>query len=92
MRRVRSTAQFRKSLKKFLRSGQSGRQRLAEVINILSAGQKLDFIFRDHELVGKWSGHRECHIKPDLLLVYRIEESNLVLVLVDLENHPALFG
>lgn len=36
---------------------------------------------RDHELSGEWRGHRECHLQPDWLLIYRIENETLVLTL-----------
>nr|WP_269799894.1 type II toxin-antitoxin system YafQ family toxin [Helicobacter pylori] len=45
--------------------------------------------FKDHSLVGEYKGCRECHIKPDVLLVYRIQ--NNVLTLVRLGSHSELF-
>lgn len=47
---------------------------------------------RDHALTGNWEGHRECHIQPDWLLVYRIEEDVLVLTLARTGTHSDLFG
>lgn len=47
---------------------------------------------RDHALTGNWSGHRECHIQPDWLLVYRIEDDVLVLTLARTGTHSDLFG
>lgn len=46
---------------------------------------------RDHDLSGNWSGYRECHIKPDLLLIYRKPESE-TLLLARLGSHSQLFG
>jgi mRNA interferase YafQ len=46
---------------------------------------------RDHELIGEWSGFRECHIKPDLLLIYR-KPDDAVLELARLGSHSELFG
>ena len=47
---------------------------------------------KDHALSGDWSGHRECHILPDWLLVYRIDEGVLVLTLVRTGTHSDLFS
>ena len=46
---------------------------LDDIIRILSRGEPLPEKKRDHALTGDWVGHRECHILPDWLLVYRIE-------------------
>ncbi|PHV06728.1 type II toxin-antitoxin system mRNA interferase toxin, RelE/StbE family [Janthinobacterium sp. BJB412] len=46
---------------------------------------------RDHSLSGDWLGHRECHLKPDLLLIYKKPDDNK-LVLVRLGSHSELFG
>lgn len=45
---------------------------------------------RDHSLGGTYRGHRECHIEPDLLLVYRIDEDGLVLVATRTGSHSEL--
>ena len=47
---------------------------------------------RDHALTGNWIGHRECHIQPDWLLIYRIENDLLVLTLSRTGTHGDLFG
>ena len=47
---------------------------------------------RDHDLSGDWVGHRECHILPDWLLIYRIEDDVLVLTLARTGLHSDLFG
>ena len=47
---------------------------------------------RDHELTGNWVGHRECHIQPDWLLIYRIEDDVLVLTLARTGTHSDLFS
>lgn len=61
-----------------------------EVIDILASGQKLNIKYQDHKLKGNMSGYRECHIKPDLLLVYKKDEDILVLTCVKLTNHNNL--
>ena len=53
---------------------------LKYVIESLLAGESLDPQFRDHSLIGNYSGTRECHIEPDWLLLYESDENKLVLI------------
>jgi len=61
------------------------------VLLALVNDQTLDAKFRDHDLTGDWAGYRECHVKPDLLLIYRKSEPDL-LRLARLGSHSELFG
>ena len=54
-------------------------------------GKDTQKLMRDHSLSGNWVNHRELHIEPDWLLIYRIEENILVLELVDTGSHSDLF-
>ena len=65
---------------------------LDDIIRALSRGETLPEKNNDHELTGDWMGHRECHIQPDWLLIYRIEEDMLVLTLSRTGTHRDLFG
>ena len=65
---------------------------LDDIIRKLSNGETLPEKNRDHALTGNWSGHRECHILPDWLLVYRLEEDVLVLTLTRTGTHSDLLG
>lgn len=65
---------------------------LDNIIRVLSRGEKLPDKHKDHELTGDWVGHRECHIQPDWLLIYRIEDDVLVLIMVRTGTHSDLFG
>jgi mRNA interferase YafQ len=65
---------------------------LDEVVDVLHRGLTLDEKYRDHELTGSFKGFRECHIKPDWLLIYLIENDVLTLTLVDTGTHSDLFG
>ena len=65
---------------------------LDDIIRARSRGETLPEKNRDHALSGDWVGHRECHILPDWLLVYRIEDNVLVLTLVRTGTHSDLFG
>ena len=82
--------QFRKDLK-FARKRGLKIERLKEVVNILAEQKKLEDKYRDHGLSGKYKGFRECHIEPDWLLVYRIDEDVLELFLFRTGSHSDLF-
>jgi mRNA interferase YafQ len=88
---VVTTRAYRRSLKKFIRSGLFKKDELDTIVLRLAAGETLEARYKDHELQGEWKGHRECHVRPDLLLIYRKEEDVLVLVLADLGSHSDLF-
>lgn len=75
---VEST-RFRRDIKKLQRQGKDLGE-LKSIIKTLVNKQPLDARFRDHKLVGNWAGHRDCHIEPDWLLIYKIEEEELHLV------------
>ncbi len=64
---------------------------LDEAIRILARGDVLPQQYNDHSLSGNWKGFRECHIAPDWLLIYSIEDNNLVLVLSRTGTHSDLF-
>ena len=83
---------FEISLRKIVRSGRKGAEgKLAEVIRIIASGERLSLKYRDHKLLGEYEGYRECHVQPDLLLVYKIEQGALVLLLLDIGSHSYLF-
>ena len=65
---------------------------LDDIIRALSRGETLPDKNRDHALTGDWIGHRECHIQPDWLLIYRIEDHVLVLTLARTGTHSDLFN
>ena len=87
---IKPTSRFKKDLKTILKRGYD-RDLLAKVINALSAGEKLDEIYKDHALTGDYIGHRECHIQPDWLLIYRYDDDVLVLTLSRTGTHSDLF-
>ncbi|NOU11383.1 MAG: type II toxin-antitoxin system YafQ family toxin [Nitrospira sp.] len=63
---------------------------LSAVLEKLVADHALPRSTRDHELSGNWKGYRECHLKPDLLLMYRKPDAD-TLRLVRLGSHSELF-
>ena len=87
---VRRTKKFRKELKKMLRRG-ADLDKLETVVNILAAGETLPPQYHDHALTGDLEGTRDCHITPDWLLLYTIQDDVLVLVLTRTGSHGDLF-
>ena len=85
------TTQFKKDYKLALKR-HLDIELLDNVIRVLSRGETLPEMNKDHALTGDWIGHRECHILPDWLLVYRIEDDILVLTLARTGTHSDLFG
>ena len=65
---------------------------LDNIIRALSQGETLPEKNKDHSLTADWTGHRECHIQPDWLLIYRIDDNVLVLTLARTGSHSDLFG
>lgn len=87
---IQFTNQFKKDLKLAKKQGKN-LDKLFEVINILANKEKLDTKFKDHDLSGSYKGTRECHIEPDWLLIYEIDNNALILMLYRLGTHSELF-
>lgn len=64
---------------------------LQNVVNILASGEKLDDKYKDHALSGNYDGFRECHITPDWLLIYKLNDTELILYLMRTGTHSDLF-
>lgn len=89
--KIRFTSAYKKAYKRILKRGYDIRL-LDEVIEMLAKGKTLDPKYKDHALKGFSSSVRECHIKPDWLLVYIVEEDILTLTLTDTGTHADLFN
>ena len=72
------TTQFKKDFKKILKQGKD-LSKLELVIKTLLNDQVLEPKYKDHSLSGKWKNHRDCHVEPDWLLIYRIKSDSLIL-------------
>jgi len=83
--------QFKKSLKKY-RHNKNVLQELALVVEILINEQPLPSKYKDHILIGNFKSVRECHIKPDTLLLYFVVDECNILKLYDLGSHAEVFG
>ncbi len=62
-----------------------------KVITLLAEAGKLPREYKDHSLTGEWMGFRECHIKPDWLMIYAISNEVLILTLSRTGSHSDLF-
>ena len=82
------TIKFAKSFKKFYKKLSQKEQDIsAEVSKKLANNELLDKKYKDHALTGNFQGYRECHLKPDLLLIYKKLEAELILYCVDIGSH-----
>ena len=87
---IERTTQFKRDYKLAKKRG-CNLDLLWQVIRLLADGEKLPPEYHDHFLVGEYSGYKECHIKPDWLLIYLIEKDMLILTLVNTGSHADLF-
>ena len=83
--------QFKKDYKKAVKR-HNDVEELFKVIELLKNQQPLPLEKRDHALTGDYSGYRECHVHPDFLLVYKVDDSQLQLYLYRTGTHADLFG
>ena len=91
MRRIEQTGQFKRDFK---REAKGANRRTLDsdflaVLGELMSDQPLAERHRDHPLTGEWKDHRDCHVRPDLVLIYRKPEDT-VLQLVRLGSHSEL--
>jgi len=91
MRTISYTTRFKRDLKRE-HKGQHGKKLealLTTVVDMLKTDQALPQSYRDHALSGEWKDHRDCHIKPDLILIYRKPDETAI-ELVRLGSHSEL--
>ncbi|MFA7308703.1 MAG: type II toxin-antitoxin system YafQ family toxin [Patescibacteria group bacterium] len=87
------TKRFVKAYNKICRSGkyQQALDELNDIIRTIARGEKLASKYRDHQLKGDMQEFRECHIRSDVLLLYRTDRSQLILILIDIGSHSYFF-
>jgi mRNA interferase YafQ len=93
MRRIERTNAFRRDFKRE-KKGQHRHEveaLVSSTVSLLAEDKPLPEKNRDHTLAGDWRDYRECHLKSDLLLIYRKPDAE-VLQLVRLGSHSELFG
>ena len=91
MYNLKTTSKFKTSFKKHKSNKSFKRDAFELVVLKLLNGEKLESNHKDHSLSGNINSFRECHISPDILLIYRIKENELTLLLINLGSHSALF-
>lgn len=91
MRKISRTSRFKKDYKREAKGQHRGTldADLLAVISLLAADSFLPEKLHDHPRSGEWSDHRDCHIKPDLVLIYRVPDAES-LELVRLGSHSEL--
>jgi len=91
MYEIRTTNRYEKDLRRII-SEIRPIEELDCVVELLSANDiPLPKKYKDHKLKGRYSGYRECHIKPEWLLVYKKDKKNLILLLMQTGTHSDLF-
>lgn len=91
MRKIIQTKQFKKDYKKMAASGRHFAKDFLTVVECLAQDKPLLEKYRDHSLSGEWMGYKECHIKPDWLLIYKKLDNDRSLVLARTGSHSELF-
>ncbi|MDO9565230.1 MAG: type II toxin-antitoxin system YafQ family toxin [Candidatus Desulfaltia sp.] len=90
MLKIRYSSRFKKDFKAIVKRGYNVKL-LEEVLNFLVQEKALPQKYLDHPFAGNYAGHRECHITPDWLLIYKIEKEILTLSLTRTGTHGDLF-
>lgn len=88
LKTINYTSQFKKDVEKAQRQDRNLRK-LQEVIELLVSNSPLPAKLKDHKLLGKYKGRRECHLEPDFLLIYLVKDEELFLE--RLRAHSELF-
>ena len=87
---IKYATAFKKSIKDF-RHNKQVLDTITMIINKLANNEKLEPQYHDHSLTGNLKDCRECHIKPDLCLIYQKQVENLILYCLDIGSHSELF-
>ena len=83
------SSQFKKDFKKIIKKPIPDVLEVGNIISRLQRGEVLEAKYADHQLTGNWVGFRDCHIAPDLVLIYRIFDNTLQLARIG--SHSDLF-
>ncbi|MBV8801615.1 MAG: type II toxin-antitoxin system YafQ family toxin [Gammaproteobacteria bacterium] len=91
MRKIIQTKQFKKDYKKIAAAGRHSIKEFLTVVTLLAEDKPLLEKHRNHVLSGEWMGYKECHIKPDWLLIYKKLDNDKSVVLARTGSHSELF-
>lgn len=83
------TNSYEKDIKSLAKSGRHKLEEIDGVIDFLERGHILPKKYKDHVLIGEWDGYRECHIRPDWILIYRVTDDEVILTRTG--SHSKLF-
>lgn len=86
---IQKTSSFKSSLKKI--KDKNLLKEIEIVIDKLANDEILDRKYNDHKLKGALKAYRECHIKPNLLLIYQKQKETLTLICINIGSHSELF-
>ena len=89
MKKLGKTKEFTNQLKRINRSGINFKDVFKEVVDLLLNNKKLPAKYKDHKLKGELRIFRECHLKNDLLLVYKVEKDSIILI--GIGTHSKIF-
>ena len=88
---ITMTFQYKKDLKLIVKQGKN-LKKLERIIYLIATAQPLPPKCKNHKLIGNFDNSFECHIEPDWLLIYRIDNNILILSLLRTGSHSDLFG
>lgn len=91
MLKVEYTTQFKRDLK-LAKRRHKNLDLLFQVMNKIENEEALDQKLRDHQLKNNWSSHRELHVEPDWLLIYRLVQNTQTVIFVRTGTHSDLFN
>jgi mRNA interferase YafQ len=92
MYNLKHSNRFKKDLRKISSNKNFDAKTFISVVETIRVGDKLQEKYSDHKLNGEFKDCRECHIKPDLLLIYKINQKQSALHLLRIGSHSELFG
>lgn len=90
-RRVERASRFKKNFKRFARDSAFCAE-FAALLELLKSDAPLPSKYRDHALHNDWDGCRDCHVRPDVVLVYQKTSDGIVLLLLRIGSHSEIFG
>jgi mRNA interferase YafQ len=88
--KIKYSRQFKKDYKKIMKQGLD-ENKLIDVLKLLRNNSPLPPKYNDHSLKGNYKGYRDCHIEPDWLLIYKIENEISLVTLQRTGSHSEIF-
>jgi addiction module toxin component, YafQ family/addiction module toxin, RelE/StbE family len=89
MLKLEYSSQFKKDFKKIAKLSIPDVVEVGHIIKQLQLGETLPEKYVDHSLSGNWQNYRDCHVKPDLVLIYKVDDTSLKLARIG--THSELF-